>query len=200
MEQPDSPFRWLLLIEALMVFPVALYYRLRSQTTGEPLDRRQEGAFILSTLRPLGVLWMLGLTAYLIEPRWMSRFSVALPNGLKWTGLVLFGLGGLLLFWALKSLGMNLTDTVVTRKKHTLITTGPYAWVRHPFYDALALFIVGGALAAANWLLLLAGAAVFALIVVRTRKEEENLLARHGDAYLSYFEQTGRFLPRLVSK
>lgn len=198
--EPDSPFRLVLLIETLTVFPVALYYRLRSQTTGELLDRRQEGAFIFSTLRPLGILMMLGLAAYLIEPRWMIRYSVALPNGLRWAGLVMFGFGGLLLFWALKNLGMNLTDTVVTRKIHTLITTGPYAWVRHPFYDALALFIVGSALAAANWMILLTGAAVFALIVVRTRKEEENLLLRHGAAYRSYFEQTGRFLPRLGSK
>ncbi len=200
MMEPDSPVRWVLLIETLTVFPIALYYRLKSQTTGEPLDRRQEGTLIFSVLRPLGVLWMLGLAAYLIEPGWMSRFSVILPDGLRWVGLVLFGFGGLLLFWALKTLGMNLTDTVVTRKVHTLITTGPYAWVRHPFYDALALFIVGSALAAANWLILLTGAAVFALIVVRTRKEEENLLIRYGDAYRSYFEQTGRFLPRMGSK
>jgi protein-S-isoprenylcysteine O-methyltransferase Ste14 len=27
-----------------------------------------------------------------------------------------------------------LTDTLVTRREHTLITHGPYRWVRHPFY------------------------------------------------------------------
>ena len=48
-------------------------------------------------------------------------------------------LGGCLIVWAFRSLGPNLTDTVVTRRHHTLITRGPYRWVRHPFYDAVAL-------------------------------------------------------------
>ncbi len=42
----------------------------------------------------------------------------------------------------LRSLGKNLTDTVVTRRAHTLVTSAPYRWVRHPFYDALALAVL----------------------------------------------------------
>ena len=45
-----------------------------------------------------------------------------------------------LLIWTLRSLGPNLTDTVVTRQAHTLVTRGPYRWVRHPFYGCMALF------------------------------------------------------------
>ena len=52
-------------------------------------------------------------------------------------------MGGSLIVWAFQSLGSNLTDTVVTRRQHTLITHGPYRWVRHPFYDAMACSIVG---------------------------------------------------------
>jgi protein-S-isoprenylcysteine O-methyltransferase Ste14 len=33
------------------------------------------------------------------------------------------------------------------------------------------------------------------LIVIRTRREEERLLARFGDEYRKYTERTGRFLP-----
>jgi len=43
----------------------------------------------------------------------------------------------------------------------------------------------------------LAGGLSFFLIILRTRKEEERLLARFGDAYRAYMERTGRFLPRL---
>lgn len=35
-------------------------------------------------------------------------------------------LGGGLLIWTLRTLGANLTDTVITRKEHTLVTSGPY--------------------------------------------------------------------------
>jgi protein-S-isoprenylcysteine O-methyltransferase Ste14 len=94
------------------------------------------------------------------------------------------------------SLGKNLTDTVVTRREHTLVTHGPYAFVRHPFYDAVALSVLANSLVAANWFIFLTGGMAFALIIARTRKEEERLLARFGDAYRAYMERTGRFLPR----
>ncbi len=100
----------------------------------------------------------------------------------------------------MSSLGQNLTDTVVTRKDHTLVTSGPYRFVRHPFYDAAALYFLAISLVAANWFLGLACALVFALIVVRTRREEDRLLARFGDDYRRYTEQTGRFLPGIRAR
>jgi protein-S-isoprenylcysteine O-methyltransferase Ste14 len=101
------------------------------------------------------------------------------------------------LTWALHSLGRNLTDTVVTRKAHTLGTSGPYRWVRHPFYNSVALCILPNSLAMANWFLFVTGGLLLALIAVRTRTEEEKLLARFGEAYWAYMQRTGRFLPRL---
>jgi protein-S-isoprenylcysteine O-methyltransferase Ste14 len=96
----------------------------------------------------------------------------------------------------LRSLGTNLTDTVVTRRVHTLVTHGAYRWVRNPFYHSMALLILANVLIAANWFLLLSGVVVLFLIVVRTRTEEEKLLARFGDAYRAYMMQTRRFVPR----
>jgi protein-S-isoprenylcysteine O-methyltransferase Ste14 len=86
---------------------------------------------------------------------------------------------------------------VVTRREHTLVTKGPYRWVRHPFYDAVALSVVATSMAAANWFLLLIGGLVFMLMIVRTRMEEEKLLSRFGDSYRAYVERTGRFVPRI---
>jgi protein-S-isoprenylcysteine O-methyltransferase Ste14 len=102
-----------------------------------------------------------------------------------------------LLMWTLPTLGTNLTDTVVTREHHTLVTRGPYRWIRHPFYVAMALITLGGALIAANWFVLASGAVVFTLLAVRSRVEEEQLAARFGNAYREYKKRTGRFLPRI---
>jgi protein-S-isoprenylcysteine O-methyltransferase Ste14 len=85
----------------------------------------------------------------------------------------------------------------VTRREHTLVTHGPYRYVRHPFYDAVALAVVANGLAAANWFLLLGGLLAIALIVLRTSREEERLLARFGDSYRVYRARTGRFLPKI---
>jgi len=191
----DQTFRAVLILGALILFPIALYHRLKSQATGEKLDRRQEGLFILITLRPVGIACMLGLIAYMVNPSWMAWSSVTLPDWVRWLGVGVGVVAGGLLIWTLRSLRKNLTDTVVTRREHTLVTSGPYRWVRHPFYDCVALCVLANSLAAANWFLFLTGGLVFGLIIVRTRKEEENLLARFGEAYRAYMQRTGRFLP-----
>jgi len=193
----ENAFRAALGVGFLLVLIVTGYHRIRSWASREVLDRRQEGIFILATLRPAGLLLWLGVIAYLANPAWMRWSSVALPAWLRWAGFVVFGLGLALLTWTLRGLGTNLTDTVVTRRAHTLVTEGPYRWVRHPFYDAMALLIAGIALIAANWFMLLTGAVVFSLLALRSRTEEAHLLARFGESYRDYRERTGRFVPRL---
>ena len=192
----DETFRWVLVVGSLIVVPIAVYYRLRSQATGEKLDRRQEGLFILFTLRPLGIAGMLGLIAYMINPKWMEWSSIAIPTWLRWLGVVVVGCSGILLVWTFRNLGQNLTDTVVTRRDHTLVTSGPYRYVRHPFYLAFALGIFGGSVAMANWFILLAGVFPFGFLVARTRIEEAKLLERFGVEYRDYMRRVGRFLPR----
>ena len=181
----------------LVVLPIGIYHRLKSQATGEKLDRWQEGLFILFTLRTAGVVGWLGIIAYLVNPSWMAWSSMHLPEWLRWTGVALFVMAGGLLVWTFRSLGKNLTDTVVTRREHTLVTTGPYAFVRHPFYDTGILGVAAISLITANWFILLMGAAVMVLLIFRTKTEEENLLARFGESYREYMKRTGRFLPRI---
>ena len=82
-------------------------------------------------------------------------------------------------------------------QEHTLVAAGSYRWVRHPFYPSVGLWILASSLVAANGFLLVTGGLAFVLMVVRTREEEENLLARFGDAYRAYMERTGRFLPKM---
>ena len=165
--------------------------------TGEKLDRRQEGIFILVALRLAGLAGMAGLIAYLIDPACMAWAAVPLPVWLRWTGVGLALIAGSLLVWMFRTLGRNLTDTVVTRKQHTLVTNGPYRWVRHPLYSSAALAIIGNSLIAANWFIFVAGCLVLLMLVIRTRKEEQNLIAKFGDDYRNYMQRTGRFVPRL---
>ena len=193
----DQTFRIVLIISSLVLFPVTIYHRLKSQATREKLDRRQEGLFILFTLRPIGILCMLGLIAYMVNPSWMAWSSVHLPAWLRWAGVGVGVAAASLLVWTLRNLGPNLTDTVVTRREHTLVTSGPYRWVRHPFYDGAALAFLANSLAAANWFLFVTGGLALLLLVIRTRREEERLLSRFGDSYRAYMERTGRFLPRI---
>ena len=192
----DQTFRVVLIVGWLILLPIVAYHRISSQATREKLDRRQEGLFVLSTLRPVGIAHILGLLAYMVNPLRMAWSTLTLPDWSRWMGVGVGVVAGCLLIWTLLSLGKNLTDTVVTRKEHTLVMTGPYRWVRHPFYDSIALCVLGNSLTAANGFLFTTGGLLLVLFIVRTKKEEEQLLARFGDAYRAYMNRTGRFLPR----
>jgi protein-S-isoprenylcysteine O-methyltransferase Ste14 len=192
----DRLFRLILLAGFVIFMPIGIYHRLKART-GEKLDRRQEGMFILVALRLAGLAGMAGMIAYLINPAYTAWAAVPLPVWLRWTGVGLALIAGFLLVWMFRTLGRNLTDTVVTRQQHTLVTTGPYRWVRHPLYTSAALAIAGNSLVAANWFIFMAGCLGLLLLVIRTRKEEQNLIARFGDDYRNYMQRTGRFVPRL---
>jgi protein-S-isoprenylcysteine O-methyltransferase Ste14 len=195
MQMTDSVARIVLLVGLVAFAPVGIYHRLRSRTD-ERLDRLQEGLPILISLRLAALAFLAGLVAFLIEPRSMAWASFPLPNWARWSGAGLGIVAGGLTIWTFRSLGHNLTDTVVTRRDATLITHGPYRWVRHPFYSAFAVGVIGNALITANVFLAILGTAAFLMIVGRTTIEEEKLIERFGGDYLDYMQRTGRFLPR----
>jgi protein-S-isoprenylcysteine O-methyltransferase Ste14 len=196
---PNHTFRVVLIVVFLVVLPIGIYHRLKSQATREKLDRRQEGLFILATLRPVGVAFWLELIAWMVDPGWMAWSSVSLPAWLRWTGVGLIAIASGLLLCTFLCLGKNLTDTVVTRQRHTLVIHGPYRWVRHPFYDSAALLALALSLITAHRFFFVTGVVLFCLLIIRTRTEEENLVARFGDSYRAYMERTGRFLPRITA-
>ena len=195
----DQTFRIVLALGMAVFLPVGLYHRIRSLATREPLDRRQEGLFLLFTLRPFALAAMGGLVVFILNPGWMEWSSIPLPIPLRWVGVAIgvptLGLG----IWTFRTIGTNITDTVVTRRAHTLVTKGPYRFVRHPLYSTAALGFLANALTTANWFIAITGTVALALIVVRTTIEEEHLVKRFGDDYRQYMQQTGRFFPRLGS-
>ncbi len=195
MEMTDDLARMILLIGFAVVMPIGIYYRLRS-VTDERLDRRLEGWPILVSLRLFALACMVGLVAFLVEPSSMAWASFHLPSSARWSGVGLAAFAGGLIIWTFRSLGHNLTDTVVTRRDATLVIDGPYRWVRHPFYLAFAIAVIANSLVTANAFLAITGTAAFLVIVCRTSIEEKKLVERFGPGYLDYMRRTGRFLPR----
>ena len=192
----DQPFRIALLVGMSLFIPVMAYFRIRSQLTGERLDRRQEGWFILVTLRLVALIRVAVVIAFLVDPSLTRWSSLSLPTWLRWSGIGIGAAAGVWVLWTVSHLGKNLTDTVVTRRAHTLITSGPYRWVRHPFYLGICGGIIADSLATANWFVAVTGIALLALLVARTDCEEAKLLERFGDDYQTYMARTGRFWPR----
>lgn len=190
----EGEYRIALAVGFVTLFVFGGRYRLRSKTS-EKLDRRQEGWFILIGLRLTAFAALIVVLTYLFAPRALAWSAMGLPALCRWLGFGIAALSGCLKIWTFHSLGKNLTDTVVTREKHSLITHGPYRYVRHPFYTSFALDVAGISCLTDSWFLLLLGAIAFGMIVVRTRREEENLLRRFGEPYREYRDSVAAFVP-----
>jgi protein-S-isoprenylcysteine O-methyltransferase Ste14 len=192
----DDPFRLVLVVLALAFMPIGLYHRLRAHT-GEKIDRWQEGVIILFGLRLTALVLFVAGIVWLTDPAKMVWSHLRLPLALRWAGVIIAASAGIFWVWAVHHLGKNLTDTVITREHHTLVTIGPYRWVRHPFYVALVVGLVGVSLAMANWfVMLISSIAWFGFLLPRTHIEERKLVERFGEDYRSYMRRVGRFVPR----
>ena len=81
-----------------------------------------------------------------------------------------------------------------------LASTGPYRFIRHPFYSSFLLASAAGAMIAGRPELLLT-VPWLAFFYVRAAKDEEAFLLSSdvAEPYRRYCEHTGRFVPRLKS-
>jgi protein-S-isoprenylcysteine O-methyltransferase Ste14 len=128
---------------------------------------------------------------------WLN-WSSGIDPVLQGIGLGLWAVGVAVVVWAARVLGRYMSVDGVT-VDHELVASGPYRHVRHPVYGSFTAVAVGLSLVFRSYLL--AGAAVvWVVATVWWVAAEEQLLASPeglGDAYRSYIERTGRFLPRL---
>lgn len=105
------------------------------------------------------------------------------------TGLLLFALG-----WGVKGLALraNAFATAVVRlqheRAHAVADTGVYAVVRHPFYAADPLILVGLGLWLGSYVAALAAVVPVALVVTRLRLEER-FLRRELSGYDAYMRR-----------
>lgn len=88
-------------------------------------------------------------------------------------------------------------STIQVASDQRVISTGPYAVVRHPLYDGLLLWCIGMPLALGSYWALIAVLPTFALIVLRLRNEEA-FLVKHLAGYAEYRAKVRwRLIPRV---
>jgi protein-S-isoprenylcysteine O-methyltransferase Ste14 len=85
--------------------------------------------------------------------------------------------------------------TIVVAPEQSVISTGPYAMVRHPMYSGALVMLFGTPLALGSWWGLLIFLALTFLIVWRLL-EEERFLSDHLSGYKEYCRQVqNRLVP-----
>jgi protein-S-isoprenylcysteine O-methyltransferase Ste14 len=108
--------------------------------------------------------------------------------------LISGGLFGAALLSFQKPPGVAFSDHLVV----DLNTSGPYRFIRHPFYTAYSLAWIGGTVATGCWWLFISFL-VMGPIYYKAAKEEERLWLQSRDVkqYESYIGKTGMFIIKL---
>lgn len=126
--------------------------------------------------------------------------SSGLRTGMLTLGSLLLFAGLGLLLWGRLSLGSNYFVSTSKGAQlfagHQLVTSGPYAFMRHPMYSGLLLAAWGSLLVYITWTAL--GFAIFApFILLRARREDAALEAEFGDEWREYRSHVQGFFPRI---
>lgn len=116
------------------------------------------------------------------------------PTWLRWLGAPLLAAGVAITVWGMRTLGRSLTPGTEPLPEGSLVTSGPYAHVRHPIYTGVVLLLAGYTLAWSNWTLALVVAVVaLQYFEAKARREETWMLQRFPD-----YETYMRHVPRRV--
>src|SRR3546814_15888357 len=99
-----------------------------------------------------------------------------------------------LFVWASRTMGRNWSIVARTRADHRLVTTGPFAHVRHPIYGAMFLFMLAIAIGLGTWPRLIVAIPPYALGPCQRIMAAEALLrAMVGADYHPYAPPAPRF-------
>ena len=124
--------------------------------------------------------------------------SFTLSDHIRLSGCILMMLNILFFFWIHYTLGRNWSPILEIFKDQSLITTGPYKFIRHPMYTSIFIHVFALLPVTANWAVGLVAILSFSIIYpFRVKSEEQMMIEQFGDRYKEYMKQTGRLLPRL---
>jgi protein-S-isoprenylcysteine O-methyltransferase Ste14 len=178
-------------------------YSGRAPTGKQSIDKAAQHERRLHTVAValFGPFWFGGVYLYIVLPSWIMFLSIPLPD---WFRLIMAGVAALSIpftLWGYRTLGKNWVHALdpsqfLQRKRETLVTIGPYRYVRNPIYVGAFTFIIALALVAANWLILLPALSLVTLVYTQIGKEEAMLTARFGDEYREYTKRTLPLIPK----
>ena len=118
---------------------------------------------------------------------------------LRLLGLGLAGLALLLFGTAMWTLDSQYTPAHQSHLPSSIVTTGPYRYIRHPVYTANLMLLVGMFLTSGS-LWLPVNLLILITYYVPTILVEETAIQRSFPEYREYASQTGRFFPRVISR
>ena len=168
------------------------YYRRQRKVFG--LRFASQGKTLNEIRQLAAVVALLVMLVHTINPNILSWTELPLPYLVRWLG----GAVAIVAVALLAKAADAATEGSSTDDPLPLRTEGPYALVRHPLDATIALTAAALTILSANWVVGLIGGAMAAhALLVRARRDDEQLRLAYGAAYDDYAARTPPFLPRL---
>jgi protein-S-isoprenylcysteine O-methyltransferase Ste14 len=160
----------------------------------------------LSVKKSAGSVWgQLGIRALIIAAL-VAIFHAQIFNGpaahvvpatgrtASTIGVILAGLGIAFAIWARAHLGRNWGMPRTVKKDPELVTSGPYAYIRHPIYTGVLVAVLGSAFVAGSvWLVPFL---IFSIYFVYSASvEQKHLMKEFPDTYPAYRKRTKMLIP-----
>ncbi len=167
----------------------------RARKTAVRYSARDLREFLLlaASLTGLGIVPCIYVAAHV--PRFADYAVVPVASYL---GIAVDIIAMWLFYRTHRDLGHNWSVSLDLRERHTLVTSGIYATIRHPMYAGFWLMAVAQALLLPNWIAGPAGLVGFGILFFgRVRREEEMMITAFGDHYRAYMRRTARVVPWL---
>ena len=159
-------------------------------SSGEREDRANR--WVIPAFFALGLL-----SAYF--PAYTDRIDFWTFDGdrVRWIGVALFTIGGIVRLWPVFVLGRRFSGLVAIQPGHKLVTNGIYRLIRHPSYLGLLVGALGWALAFRSGVGVILAALNLIPLVARMNAEEALLTSEFGAEYENYRARTSRLIPGL---
>jgi protein-S-isoprenylcysteine O-methyltransferase Ste14 len=141
------------------------------------------------------------LTLFVLPPFWLGQYALAgldvgrfhwsdeVPLAVQLMGLLAVAAALAGMIWAMAvNRFFSSVIRIQTDRGHHLITSGPYAYVRHPAYACWPYLSVGTGLSLGSWLAALVGL-VLVLPILRRAAQEDRILREKLEGYADYAQK-----------
>jgi protein-S-isoprenylcysteine O-methyltransferase Ste14 len=129
-------------------------------------------------------VWLMFMSFDAVRFHWSP-----LPVWLQFVGAIMLLCSFYLLFLTFRENSyLSPVVRIQQERGHTVVSTGPYHYLRHPMYAAILVFVIGTSLLLGSWYGILLGLVLLAMLARRAVLEERTLL-KELRGYAAYMAQ-----------
>jgi protein-S-isoprenylcysteine O-methyltransferase Ste14 len=160
--------------------PGLLQERMRLATA----DQKGWDKLLFPLLLVFPFAWLIFMSFDAVRFHWSP-----MPSWLQFVGAIVLLCSFYLLFLTFRENSyLSPVVRIQEERGHTVVSTGPYHYVRHPMYAGILVFVIGTSLLLGSWYGVLLGF-IFVVILARRAVLEERTLLKELRGYAGYMAQ-----------